>query len=1117
MPHTASRQALCIGITTFGHTGEREPETGALGGLPFAADRADAVHAALHRLDYTCTTAGGEQLPSAKALGRRVLDMIESGQGDDVHVVHVVSHGVPHPSGVYVAGADGQLHPDTSVTDWIRRIEDARALETSRRKATTLFLVDTCHAGRAAHLAWLPAARPGTRAWVIAATTPTSELDDGVAYDGVFSQAVAEVLTEIADGRIDLYPSEYVKFGDLVELIRARVIRLQGHRQYVDSTPVSGNPELPFVPNPRTPTDPVQARAFRSVDTTTRPFLDVDISLDPAHFTDRASGRRLGTRLAQGCFTGRTQELTSLSDWLARGPGSLRVVTGQAGSGKSAVLGILVCAAHPRLREATGRLWNNVPPRALPPPIPMLAAVHLRERGPAAALEGLACQLDLPAPSGEDAAAARTIVAAITRLAQPPVIIVDALDEATDQQTILDHLLLPLAQAVRAGGAPACRLLVGMRPWPEFHSLRDLADAQGGLLNLDDVPPGRLRTELTDYVADLLSLTWQESPALVRKTAGRAVAAALLTRGGERGGEFLAAALYANWLADAHPDGITLEQASALAARVPRTIPDLLDLDLSTRAPGTEAVHAWTRHVLGVLGQAHGAGMPASVIRRLAPLLRPDAGAVPELAGDLLKMVMERIRFYLRSSPDTDGTVLYRLFHQSLVDHLRIDDGRLSGLYDRLVETAPISVHGRRRFEAAEPYVTRHAARHAADAGRLDELLHTDPAELAALFNTTVTQAGSLAAAIWRQSQARHDPADASSRRDLLGIDAARYGARHVLDHLADAAGVPSPTWWPRWATGGQIAAPQLANFGRTASVQAVACAVLEGRPVAVTGGGDATVRVWDLAEGRQLGAPLTGHADIVLAVACAVLEGRPVAVSGSNYDGTVRVWDLAGGGQLGDPLTGHTGKVSAVACAVLGGRPVAVTGGGDATVRVWDLTEGRQLGDPLTGHTGQVPAVACTVLGGRPVAVTGSVDATVRVWDLTEGRQLGDPLTGHTGQVPAVACTVLGGRPVAVTGSVDATVRVWDLTEGRQLGDPLTGHTGAVWAVACTVLGGRPVAVTGGVDGSVRVWDLTWHQGITRLDLPDKVGTLAITPGGELLVGFGWEIACLYPIGRIR
>ncbi|WP_203854875.1 hypothetical protein, partial [Dactylosporangium siamense] len=38
--------------------------------------------------------------------------------------------------------------------------------------------------------------------------------------------------------------------------------------------------------------------------------------------------------------------------------------------------------------------------------------------------------------------------------------------------------------------------------------------------------------------------------------------------------------------------------------------------------------------------------------------------------------------------------------------------------------------------------------------------------------------------------------------------------------------------------------------------------------------------------------APLTGHTGTVWAVACTVLDGRPVAVTGSD-DGTVRVWDL--------------------------------------------------------------------------------------------------------------------------------------------------------------------------------------------------------------------------------
>ncbi|MET9446747.1 hypothetical protein [Streptomyces cinerochromogenes] len=67
---------------------------------------------------------------------------------------------------------------------------------------------------------------------------------------------------------------------------------------------------------------------------------------------------------------------------------------------------------------------------------------------------------------------------------------------------------------------------------------------------------------------------------------------------------------------------------------------------------------------------------------------------------------------------------------------------------------------------------------------------------------------------------------------------------------------------------------------------------MVDGRPVAVTGAADATVRIWDLTTHQPVGEPLTGHPDAVLAVACAELDGRPVAVI-SGYGGTLRVWNL--------------------------------------------------------------------------------------------------------------------------------------------------------------------------------------------------------------------------------
>lgn len=59
----------------------------------------------------------------------------------------------------------------------------------------------------------------------------------------------------------------------------------------------------------------------------------------------------------------------------------------------------------------------------------------------------------------------------------------------------------------------------------------------------------------------------------------------------------------------------------------------------------------------------------------------------------------------------------------------------------------------------------------------------------------------------------------------------------------------------------------------------------------------DGTARVWDLSTGTTLHT-LTSHTSAVVAVACTVVDGRPVTITTSGYH-TIRTWDLVSGAEV--------------------------------------------------------------------------------------------------------------------------------------------------------------------------------------------------------------------------
>ncbi|MGW3767105.1 WD40 repeat domain-containing serine/threonine protein kinase [Actinomadura verrucosospora] len=300
---------------------------------------------------------------------------------------------------------------------------------------------------------------------------------------------------------------------------------------------------------------------------------------------------------------------------------------------------------------------------------------------------------------------------------------------------------------------------------------------------------------------------------------------------------------------------------------------------------------------------------------------------------------------------------------------------------------------------------------------------------------------------------------------------------------------------------------PSRSLRGHTASVRDLIFTP-DGRTLA-SASDDATVRLWNVADGKQRRAPLD-HPDGVNALAMshggstlytAGDDGRlrlfPVSGKGepgdldidlgpltslalspddrvlatSNTDQSVRLWDLDDG-KVGPLLGTDAGNVQALAFApdsrmlaigTTGTEQDPKTGNTRGVAQVWEVYDRKKLSENLSGHDSWVEDVAFSP-DGQTLATAGG--ETVRLWDVARTQQKGTPF-----QCDGRCNTTVfspNGRILAAGGS-GGTVRLWDVTHHRQLGPALTGHGGAVFSV-CFSPDGRTLA-TAGENGTIHLW----------------------------------------------
>jgi WD40 repeat protein len=980
---------------------------------------------------------------------------------DDLVAVYIAGHGEVLDE--LDGGGHVLLTHDTDpddITDALQTEHLARKMLLGTRVRNLLLMLDTCYSGQGNHeltataltdIGYRWTASPGGGLAILSSAQPLEQ-----ATTGHFPRLLREAIGDLAvAGRTAVHPA--------LDAVVTRMNQKPGP-QRIGLTMVGLTGEVPpFLAPPR------RGRRPGETDPAVRQDLLWQQEADrrDSEFASRLRTRAMGSGGSGSgwWFTGRTAALQDLALWLTGsrecpvGQQAAVTVTGGPGVGKTAVLGLLATMAHPAARSEIPLATIGVPPDTVAAAEAIDVAVYA---------QGLSDRQVLSAIAAAARVQAATVGDLLDRLSSRPwplTVLIDGLDEAATPNSLCAVLLRPLIHHA----AGRVRLLLGTRP----HLLPSLGLAARDQIDLDADryadPDAVAVYAIRNLIHSYPESPYRHCPTPLLSRIAQSVATAA-------GGSFLVARLSASVLA-ATP-GLPNPDDERWRASLPQRADEAMAADIFQRF-GQETAKAVD--LLRPLAYAQGQGLPWE------GLWAGLAGAISgrRYTDHDIRWLHDRIGSYIVETAEADRSV-FRLYHQAMSDHLRTgqDDTAIHAAFAHaLTDHVPLRGDGTRDWARAHPYVLRYLAAHAIRSGGLDEILtdpeylvHADPDGLTPYLNTATAARSRLAAAVYAASVSTHRSVTADQRRQILALDAARYNHPAMLAALNSRIG-PND-WKPLHATGGKLS-PALRNalVGHTAYVNAVACTVLEGRPVAVTGSKDCTVRVWDLATGQPVGQPLTGHTNEVEAVACTVLEGRPVAVTGSK-DCTVRVWDLTTGGPAGGPY-GLTDAVNAVACTYLDGRPVVIASTRASETHILDVADGRPASKPLA-CTSWVRALACTTLDGRPVVVTACQDYTAQVWDLTTGRPVGRPIE-HDYSVESVACTMLNDRPVAVTSIGSRRVTAWDLVTGRAICKPFAEAGGRpfgwVCQVACITLDDRPVVVTGSSNGSVRVWDLATGQ----------------------------------------